>query len=57
MMVAMLALLPSLAGCNDGPVGMSLLFQTAGREVLVQKFDCNLGSTIGFVDDARQLEA
>ena len=38
MMVLMFALLPSLAGCG-GPVGMSLLFQSAGRPVLVQKFD------------------
>lgn len=39
MMVVLFALLPSIAGCNDGPVGMSLLFQSAGRDVLVQKFD------------------
>lgn len=38
----MMALFSSvLTGCiaDDGPVGMTLLFQSAGRPVLVQKFD------------------
>ena len=38
-MIALLSSLLTACLADDGPVGMSLLFQSAGREVLVQKFD------------------
>jgi hypothetical protein len=38
-MIALLSGLLTACLVDEGPVGMSLLFQSAGREVLVQKFD------------------
>ena len=38
-MIAFISAFLTACLADDGPVGMSLLFQSAGREVLVQKFD------------------
>jgi hypothetical protein len=38
-MIAALSSLLTACLADNGPVGMSLLFQSAGRDVLVQKFD------------------
>lgn len=38
-MIAFISSFLTACLADDGPVGMSLLFQSAGREVLVQKFD------------------